>query len=126
MTTVDRSRIEALVRSALGEIGKSKGDASGSPRPVDSGGGVLLTADRGKNLGEPFDPAAMRAFLASTPARIAVGRAGTRYKTNTLLRFRADGRPRKLRGVGGAGGAWGHGGHGADPVSVAEHITVMR
>ena len=32
----------------------------------------------------------MAAMLRSTPARIGVGRAGTRYKTNTLLRFRAD------------------------------------
>ncbi|MGZ3407388.1 MAG: ethanolamine ammonia-lyase subunit EutC, partial [Polyangia bacterium] len=28
--------------------------------------------------------------LRSTPARVGVGRVGTRYKTNTLLRFRAD------------------------------------
>jgi ethanolamine ammonia-lyase small subunit len=32
----------------------------------------------------------MRAMLSSTPARVAVGRTGTRYRTNTLLRFRAD------------------------------------
>ena len=32
----------------------------------------------------------MTAMLRSTPARIGVGRAGTRYRTNTLLRFRAD------------------------------------
>jgi ethanolamine ammonia-lyase small subunit len=42
------------------------------------------------NLGAPFDAEAMKGMLASTPARIAVGRAGTRYRTNTLLRFRAD------------------------------------
>src|SRR5258708_1471167 len=32
----------------------------------------------------------MTGILASTPARIVVGRSGVRYRTNTLLRFRAD------------------------------------
>jgi ethanolamine ammonia-lyase small subunit len=32
----------------------------------------------------------MARILASTPARVAVGRTGPRYKTNTMLRFRAD------------------------------------
>lgn len=32
----------------------------------------------------------LRRLRRHTPARIAVGRAGTRYKTETLLRFRAD------------------------------------
>ncbi len=79
---IDRSQIEKLVRSALGELAEK--------RPVDSGGGVLLRPDRGVNLAAPFDPPVMRALLESTPARIGVGRTGTRYRTNTLLRFRAD------------------------------------
>ncbi|MSP60991.1 MAG: ethanolamine ammonia-lyase subunit EutC [Myxococcales bacterium] len=78
---VDRSRIEELVRSALGEL---------APARVDSGGGLLLSPDRGANLATPYDAPAMRKLLLATPARIAVGRAGTRYRTNTLLRFRAD------------------------------------
>src|SRR5947209_1634443 len=81
---IDRSKIEALVRAALGEAAGERRTA------VDSGGGVLLKPDRGVNLGEPFDAGAMRELLAATPARIAVGRTGTRYRTNTLLRFRAD------------------------------------
>ena len=80
---IDRSRIERLVRSTLEELGDR--------RPVDAGGsGLLLSPDRGVNLGAPFDADAMAAMLAATPARIGVGRAGTRYRTNTLLRFRAD------------------------------------
>jgi len=79
---IDRSRIESLVRSALGELQRE--------RAVDSGGGVLLKPDRGANLSAPFDAPAMRAMLDATPARIGVGRTGTRYRTNTLLRFRAD------------------------------------
>ncbi len=77
---IDRSRIAALVRSALGEM---------APERLDGAGGVLLAPDRGVNLA-PADAPALRAQLEATPARIAVGRAGTRYRTNTLLRFRAD------------------------------------
>lgn len=38
----------------------------------------------------PANPEALAALKKSTPARIGVGRAGPRYKTETLLRFRAD------------------------------------
>ena len=82
---IDRSKIEALVKAALREA--NPGTAT---RPLDSGGGLMIKPDRGVNLGEPFDAAAMAADLEATPARIAVGRTGTRYRTNTLLRFRAD------------------------------------
>jgi ethanolamine ammonia-lyase small subunit len=82
---LDRSRIERLVRTTLATLGdKRAGSAS-----LDGDSGLLLPPDRGVNL-SPFDADAMAAMLASTPARIGVGRAGTRYKTNTLLRFRAD------------------------------------
>ena len=81
---LDRSRIERLVRTTLAEIGDKRA------RSVDDGdSGLLLPPDRGTSL-SPFDADAMAAMLRSTPARIGVGRAGTRYKTNTLLRFRAD------------------------------------
>lgn len=39
---------------------------------------------------DPTDAAAFLALKAKTPARIGLGRAGTRYKTATMLRFRAD------------------------------------
>jgi ethanolamine ammonia-lyase small subunit len=87
--TIDRSRIEALVREALGR--ESNGvPAPARPREVESSGALLLSPDRGVNIGEPYDPRAMPGILSSTPARIAVGRTGPRYKTNTMLRFRAD------------------------------------
>ena len=80
---IDRTRIERLVRTTLKELGDK--------RAVDAGdSGLMLTPDRGVNLGAPFDADAMAAMLLATPARIGVGRAGTRYRTNTLLRFRAD------------------------------------
>jgi ethanolamine ammonia-lyase small subunit len=93
---IDRSKIEAMVREAVRKQAGATPDASStlersnaSP-PVDSGGTLMLTPDRGVNIGEPFDPRVMPALLAATPARVAVGRAGTRYRTNTMLRFRAD------------------------------------
>lgn len=39
---------------------------------------------------DPADGAAFLALKAKTPARIGLGRAGARYKTATMLRFRAD------------------------------------
>src|SRR4051794_12421742 len=83
---IDRTRIEAMVREALARAGESDAQI----RPVDSGGGLLIAPDRGANIGEPYDPRVMPGLLAATPARIAVGRSGTRYRTNTMLRFRAD------------------------------------
>ena len=38
----------------------------------------------------PADGPAYRQLKAKTPARLGVGRAGPRYKTVTMLRFRAD------------------------------------
>jgi ethanolamine ammonia-lyase small subunit len=85
--TVDRARVEALVRETLArELGAEKAAA----REIESAGALLLAPDRGVNLGEPYDPRVMPGILASTPARVAVGRTGTRYQTNTMLRFRAD------------------------------------
>ncbi len=83
--TLDRSRVEQLVRSTLTELGDPRG-----ARPLPTPDALLLPPDRGVNLGAAFDPSVMKKMLASTPARIAVGRAGPRYRTNTLLRFRAD------------------------------------
>jgi ethanolamine ammonia-lyase small subunit len=79
---IDRTRVEELVRTTLQELGRTPA--------AEPHGAILLKNDRGNNLGAAFDQDAMRAMLASTPARIGVGRTGTRYRTNTLLRFRAD------------------------------------
>jgi ethanolamine ammonia-lyase small subunit len=85
---IDRARIEEMVRQAL--VSEGAGDPAAAARALDSAGGLLLTPDRGVNIGEPFDPRVMSGILASTPARIVVGRSGVRYRTNTMLRFRAD------------------------------------
>jgi ethanolamine ammonia-lyase small subunit len=82
---IDRSKIEAMVRAALSAVGSS------APQ-VDASEALVISPDRGVNLGTPFDAAALSSLLAAQPARIGVGRTGvgTRYRTNTLLRFRAD------------------------------------
>jgi ethanolamine ammonia-lyase small subunit len=88
---IDRSRIEAMVRQALQkQAGATPVRRSDSALPLDSDGTLLLTPDRGVNIGEPYDPRVMPSILSATPARVAVGRTGTRYRTNTMLRFRAD------------------------------------
>jgi ethanolamine ammonia-lyase small subunit len=98
---IDRKRIEEMVREAVtrqagaspvSRTGATPVSRSGAapPLPLESGGALLLTPDRGVNLGEPFDPRVMPGILAATPARVVVGRTGTRYRTNTMLRFRAD------------------------------------
>ncbi|HZS42194.1 MAG TPA: ethanolamine ammonia-lyase subunit EutC [Polyangia bacterium] len=76
------------MRATVAELSGASGEAPAVPS-IDAREAVLLAPDRGANL-QPFDADAMRAMLASTPARIGVGRAGTRYRTNTLLKFRAD------------------------------------
>jgi ethanolamine ammonia-lyase small subunit len=85
--TVDRARIEAMVREALV---RREGAAAAADREMDTAGALLITPDRGVNVGEPYDPPVMARILAATPARVAVGRTGPRYHTNTMLRFRAD------------------------------------
>jgi ethanolamine ammonia-lyase small subunit len=84
--TVDRARIEAMVREALS---RREGTAAAA-REMDTAGALLITPDRGVNIGEAYDPPVMARILAATPARVAVGRTGPRYHTNTMLRFRAD------------------------------------
>lgn len=41
-------------------------------------------------IDNPVHPEELKRIRRQTSARIAVGRAGTRYKTDTILRFRAD------------------------------------
>lgn len=61
---------------------------------ADDGGVIadITTVDLRKQylVENPKNTAAFLALKSKTPARLGVGRAGTRYKTATLLRFRAD------------------------------------
>ncbi|MBI4510119.1 MAG: ethanolamine ammonia-lyase subunit EutC [Deltaproteobacteria bacterium] len=86
---IDRKQIEALIRSTLIDV---LGADEAARRTIDSSDALVIPPDRGVNLGTPFDKGALEALMRAQPARIAVGRAGvgTRYRTNTILRFRAD------------------------------------
>ena len=85
---IDRKAIEKLVRDALVD---SVGAEAAATRAVDSAGALVIPPDRGVNVAA-VDPPALAAIVAATPARVGVGRTGlgTRYRTNTMLRFRAD------------------------------------
>lgn len=104
--SLDRTAIESLVRAALQDVQGShsaqgdKASAKPLPAPVTvkpiaastptaptSASQVLLPSSV---LRSPHDPSALKRLVQSTPARVAVGRAGTRYTTATLLKFRAD------------------------------------
>ena len=86
--TLDRGAIEAMVREAL----RKHSDPRAAVEHVAAatlihGGEVLLTPSV---LPNPSAPASLKSLMAATPARVAVGRTGTRYTTSTLLKFRAD------------------------------------
>ena len=62
-------------------------------RPEDTGAVDDVTAIDLRKLylvDEPADEKAYRRLKERTPARLGSGRAGPRYKTLTMLRFRAD------------------------------------
>lgn len=77
--TVNRSKIEEMVRAALAKQGQVAHSAPSEP--------VLLSPSVVKNA---HNLAALAELTQATPARVAVGRVGTRYTTQTLLRLRSD------------------------------------
>ena len=91
---MNKEELQALVAQMLNELHASAATPSEVKHPADEPGVLpdLSAIDlRQQYLVE--HPHNARAFLAlkhKTPARIGLGRAGTRYKTETLLRFRAD------------------------------------
>ena len=84
---MDRQELRALVGELLRELG--------TPEPPAEDHGCLpdLTETDLRRQYLVSNAARQDAFLAlkqKTPARLGVGRAGARYRTTTLLRFRAD------------------------------------
>jgi ethanolamine ammonia-lyase small subunit len=96
---ISESDLKKAVESILLEMG-GKGGGGVSTTTVssaraDTGGDSL--PDLGMvnlreviNVPNPHNAEALKAMKRATPARIAVGHAGPRYLTSTLLRFRAD------------------------------------
>lgn len=97
-----KDQIEAIVQAVLKELG---GGASGAAQPATaaaavaaSGGGLVVdlpdptTKEARAQVGvkNPLDMEGLKNLKASTGARIAVGRAGSRPTTGSLLLFQAD------------------------------------
>ncbi len=95
---MNKEELKALVAQMLQEMG-SKAEPpvkAAEYRPTEQADGTPLpdiaaTDLRKQYLVEkPRKPAAFLALKQKTPARLGMGRAGTRYLTSTMLRFRAD------------------------------------
>lgn len=95
---MNKEDLKTLVAQMLQEMGSKDSPPvkAAEYRPTEqTDGGVLgdITAIdlRSQYLVEkPQKPTEFLALKQKTPARLGVGRAGTRYLTSTMLRFRAD------------------------------------
>lgn len=89
---MNKEELKSLVAELLTQMQGEKADAAPSAAPSGELLPDITKIDlRGQYLIEnPQNAAEFTALKARTPARLGLGRAGTRYKTATLLRFRAD------------------------------------
>ena len=101
---MNQEELKALVAQMLREHKPAAAEAAPEPAVKASDykpavpaadGGILpdITAGDLRQqylVDDPADGSAFLALKAKTPARLGLGRAGTRYKTATMLRFRAD------------------------------------
>ena len=93
---MNKEELKAMVAQMLRDMGQNSGSTAPAPSaaPSHSDGAVddLSKIDLRKQylVENPANGPAFLALKAKSPARIGVGRAGARYKTVTLLRFRAD------------------------------------
>lgn len=90
---MNKEELKALVAELLQTM-QSEHTPPASPAAADSDGILpdITKIDLQKQylVENAQDAAAFSALKEKTPARLGLGRAGTRYKTATLLRFRAD------------------------------------
>ncbi len=93
---MNKEELKALVAQALREAEGGAAETVTPAAPTVPGGGDILEDLAAADLRRQYlvdNPAHEQAFLdlkAKTPARVGIGRAGARYKTATMLRFRAD------------------------------------
>lgn len=95
---MNREELRGLVAEMLGGMSApvppqtGNGTAHAPVRPAVPEAGDLTRVDLRKLylVDNPVNPDAYLALKARTPARIGLGRAGARYRTETMLRFRAD------------------------------------
>jgi ethanolamine ammonia-lyase small subunit len=84
----DETALRALIREIVSEMGLGLGAAGSSPEPPFDLG--LKDYRETVLVPKPRDPEALKSLRRATAARVAVWRAGPRYLTETMLRFRAD------------------------------------
>ncbi len=91
--------IEAIVQAVLAELNKKNAGQTVAPQAKTTTNGELVIDLPDPTLPEfrykpgvksPYDPEGLRNLMATTTARIGVGRAGPRPRTASLLLFRAD------------------------------------
>lgn len=91
-----KKAVEAILMEMGGKLPTPAAAAGGNGKKAYAGGGESLPDLGAVDLQDiikvpnPHNPEALKAMRKTTPARIAVWRAGPRYLTETLLRFRAD------------------------------------
>lgn len=91
---MDEERIAAIVAEVLRQL-QNSGTAPAEDRPAEAPEperrDITSPECRAEPLiDNPADPDALRRMMSRTTARIGVGRAGPRLKTQTLLTLRAD------------------------------------
>ncbi len=102
---MNKEELSALVTEILGRMGQEPMVKASDYKPEDPGPQLPDTGHRDGDFVEdvseldlrklylvedPADPEAYRKLKIRTPARLGSGKAGPRYKTLTMLRFRAD------------------------------------
>jgi ethanolamine ammonia-lyase small subunit len=111
VTGVEQDKLDALIEAVLQELTAAGALAGRQPPAAASAAGEpagaahapppgALTIDvpdptekerrHAPHVPNPANPDALAGLLAATTARIAVGRAGPRYRTNALLLFQGD------------------------------------
>lgn len=97
--TSETMDIEKIVQAVMSELKKQGGNGSSvAPAAAQKSNGTVIDlpdpttpqARTALQVENPFDPEGLHNLRAATTSRIAVGRAGPRPKTNTLLLFQAD------------------------------------
>lgn len=100
---MEEKDIQTIVKAVMAELlksGAAGGDAdptAGTPEADTADGPVIDLPDptlpearRTPGIDNPVDPEGLSALMATTPARVGVGRAGPRPRTKALLLFTAD------------------------------------
>jgi len=88
MTNLDEKQLKAMITSILSEMNAKKDVVAHSNEVLDD----ITTIDISKQflVPTPADEESYLRMKEKTPARLGLWRVGPRYKTQSMLRFRAD------------------------------------